>query len=279
MCLGAVSSAVSSAGCGGGDAPHRDTTPTGEAGMPNPLTMESHVTIPLEAGELHLGAVIPGADQIALVLASRGELVLFACDHLEAETARNRFVLGSVAYERDGNDEKIGGMVRRDDLMRLATEGASRLRTCDEEIELDAAQREALSNFLTGREPPPPEQIESRSIALEGLTLGFSISDRDPDMVQIQLRIAEPMDMEDCDIVVIVQDDVFPLGLLDLHSGGPNPHRSDFLQARLPRANVQNLVMEEEASLIVCGDVWILEAVTLQNIRTLVGTPIGGIAP
>lgn len=265
--------------CGGGDEGTRETTSGGsQATMPDPASLNEHVVIPLEAGELRLGSVIPGADEVQLVLAApRGELVLFACDQLEGETSRNRFVLGSVAYEREGREERIGGTVRRADLMRLATESGARFFTCDEEILLGDDEKEAMRLFLTGQEPEAPEQLESRSIALEGLTLSFQISDRAPDQVRIRMTMAQPVAMDECDLVVIVREEMFPLGLMSLEPGGPNPHRSDYLEAVLPRANVQNLVMEEEASLIICGDVWVLDAVTLQNIRSLVGSPVGGV--
>ena len=72
-------------------------------------------------------------------------------------------------------------------------------------------------------------------------------------------------------MVAIVGEETFPLGMTSLEPGGPSPRDHDHLEARIPRRNVQLLAQEDEASFIICGDVWLLDALTLQNIRSLVG--------
>ncbi len=245
------------------------------ARLPDPSRYPSHARIPLEAGELLLGADGPSSAEIALVLqAPRGQLVLFACDLLEAETATSGFRLGTVAYAGDHGFERLGGMIPRRALRRLATEAAPRLHTCDEEIELDARAQERLRAFVEGRSAPPEERLQTRSVALEGLELSLAISNLEPDVVRLSLRVVEPaMPLDDCELAVIVHGEAFPLGLLSLQPGGPNPHRHDRLEARMPRANIRRLSMADEASLLVCGDVWLLDRHALENIRSLVEAP------
>lgn len=266
--------AIGLAACGA--APPTAPAPgANEASLPDPSRYAHSARIPLEAGELVLGADTPDSDEVALVLqAPEGQLVLFACDLLEAETAQSGFRLGAVHYARADGQERLGGMIRRDALRRLAEEPAPRLHTCDEEIELDARAQQLLRAFVAGEPPPPEERLQTRSVALEGLELSLAISNLEPDVVRLSLRVVEPvMSLDDCDLVVIVGGETFPLGVLSLEPGGPNPHRHDRLEVRLSRSNVQRLSMEDEASLIVCGDVWLLDRHALENIRSLVGAP------
>ncbi|HJL31463.1 MAG TPA: hypothetical protein RMI62_20435 [Polyangiaceae bacterium LLY-WYZ-15_(1-7)] len=262
--------------CGGGQSVSNQSSET-EASravrVPDVGRFPRTATIPLEAGRLHLGAASDGSEEVAVVLEGEGgELVLFACDRLEAETGESGFPLGRVGYEQEGEVERIGGMIPRARLRRLAEEQAPRLHTCDEEIELDDRQVRLLRAFLRGEAPPEREVFDSRSIALEGLDLGFAISNRRPDEVRVEIRILEPvMPLEECDMVAIVGEETFPLGMTSLEPGGPSPRDHDHLEARIPRRNVQLLAQEDEASFIICGDVWLLDALTLQNIRSLVG--------
>ncbi len=263
------------AACSGAPPTPAQGTSAAEAPIRDPASYPHTARIPLEAGELLLGADTHDSPEVALALqAPRGQLVLFACDVLEVETARNAFRLGAVRYESKPSQESLTGIVRRDALRRLATEPAPRLHTCDEEIVLDARAQALLRAFVAGQPPPTEERLQTRSVALDGLELSLAISNLEPDVVRLSLRIVEPvMSLDECELVVIVGGETFPLGLLSLEPGGPNPHRHDRLEARLPRLNAQRLSMEDEASLIVCGDVWLLGRHALENIRSLVGTP------
>ncbi|MEM9067600.1 MAG: hypothetical protein AAGE52_03815 [Myxococcota bacterium] len=258
--------------CGGATPQQGSTASTEtETPVPNLDRFSQRATIELEAGELHLGSN-NGGDIAFVIEATNGELVLFACGRVEGETGHSGFHLADVGYEQDGNTERLGGITSELLLQRLANEQGPRIRTCDEEIEIDERQAELLRAFLNGTAPPPEETFESRSIALDGLDLGFAISNLETDVVRMTVQVHdESLPVHDCDIVVLVDGEPFPLGLLDLQE--PRGRRQpNVLVSRFPRENVQRLASEDEATLIVCGDVWPLDQMTLRNIRSLVGS-------
>ncbi len=252
--------------CGGPPAPIATNRSEATVAVPDPSRFAQHTRIPPEDGELLLGAETADSSEVAVVLeAAHGRLVLFACDRVEAETVRNAFPLGQVGYERDGDVERIGGMVARRRLQRLIREDAPRIHTCEEEIELDEAQVRLLRAFLTSQPVEVDEVVDSIAISLEGLSVGVGISDRAPEVVRLDLevRTGAPID-DDCLVETLVDGE--PAALEEQSFGTRGRH----VLVRLPRDVVRRWTAANEVGLTVCGELFVLDRMMLDTMRTLV---------
>ena len=201
--------------CGGGTESASTTTlPMGERDVPNASRMAISAEIPLEAGVLQLGATDASSAEVTFVIqAPKGQLTLFACDHVDAETAENGFELGDVGYEDLGDSERIGGSTSRRNFERLANEALPRIQTCEEELELDEEMVRLLRAFLAGQAPRAREHFDTRAIALEGLELALTISDRTPDrVVRVEMMVENPqIPLEECELHAMTGDQMLEL--------------------------------------------------------------------
>ena len=257
--------------CGGGTANRGSTSdeaPT--ARVPDPSRLAITAEIPLEAGVLRLGATDASSDTITFVIeAPRGQLILFACDHVDAETADNGFTLAEVGYEERQGQERIGGTTARANFERLASEAAPRIRTCEEELELDAEMVRLLRAFLAGRAPRPRERFDTRAIALEGLELAMTIGDRTPDVVRIEIRIDDPqIPLDECELHAMTGDQMLQLRV-DWQEGERERGDAD-LTVNVPRGDLEVVAASSDVSIVVCGFTHRLDELSLQTISSLV---------
>ncbi len=257
--------------CGGGTTQQSSSsTPLGEQRVPNPAAMAIHAEIPLEAGVLKLGASNASSDEVVFVIeAPKGQLTLFACDHVEAETAENGFDLADVGYEDAGESERIGGTTTRRNFQRLANEAAPRIQTCEEELELDDEMVRLLRAFLAGRAPRDREHFDTRAIALEGLELAMTIGDHTPDTVRLEMMVENPqIPIEECELHAMTGDRMLEL---DVDWDESERQRGDAdLTVNVPRADLAVLAASTDVKLIVCGFTWPLDEMSLQTISSLV---------
>lgn len=259
--------------CGGGaESASSSTLTTQERRVPDPTRMAVSAEIPLEAGVLKLGATDASSDSIAFVIeAPKGQLTLFACDHVDAETAENGFALADVGYEETSAVERIGGTTTRRSFERLANEAAPRIQTCEEELELDDEMVRLLRAFLEGRAPRAREHFDTRAIALEGLELALTISDRTPDTVRVEMMVENPqIPLSECELHAMSGDQMLELGV-DWDESARQRGDAD-LTVNVPRRDLELVAASSDVKLVVCGFTWPLDEMALQTISSLVST-------
>ena len=245
---------------------------------PSPETLESRLTVPLPHGRLLLGAASATADSVSLAIeAPRGEIVLAGCDWLEARSSNRGLPLGNVVYRSTARSERLFGAFPRSQLVTLFRARRVAFHTCDEEVEVPARAMDNIRRYLSGAPPPPHEDVETRTLAMEGLRLGFVTRSLSPDTVEVDLDLLEPsIAPEDCmAVVAMVGGLTFELAeLVPAINDDPVDHTRVTGDAQ--RVNMQILSQADDATLIVCGDPWPLDRWALENLRGLVGTPPAG---
>ncbi|NOY90067.1 MAG: hypothetical protein GXP55_02575 [Deltaproteobacteria bacterium] len=269
-------------GCGGaqGDGSlHADRAAVpAPSDAPSPETLPSRLEVPLPHGRLLLGAASPSSANVSLAIeAPRGQLVLTGCDWLEAHSSDEGVPLGDVAYRSTSSAERLVGAFPRSLLRRLFRTRRVLLQTCDEEVEVPAANMEAIRGYLAGRPPPAHEDVETRTLAMEGLRLQFRTRSLSPDTVEVDLDLLEPsIAPEDCmAVVAMVGGQTFELAEL-VPADNDNPVEHTRVTGDAVRVNAQILAQADDATLIVCGDPWPLDRWALENLRGLVGAPPEG---
>ena len=264
-----------------------------------PHTKAHHAEIPLEAGHLLLGSDGAEADRITYALsANAGQLALFACDRMTAETGVSGFPLGEVEYlERDGKELLVGEM-ERSKLERLVSEPLPRIQTCEEELEISLHQVTLLRAFLEGR---PPEQLDLTSISVVGLDMSFAISHREPDQVRLELRVdraaleevrqqeaaeaaeateatdseeepepleplPEPQVGDRCPLKVGLDEEQETIARIEFVAAAR--HNPAHFEGRMPRPTLTEIAARPSIVLDVCGAPVQLDSVVLQTLRT-----------
>lgn len=251
-----------------------------EGSSVDPRSFAQHLELELEVGTLLLGADGPRSTQVALAIEGRaGQLVLFACDWLEARTASEGFPLGPAAYAAEGGMEGLSGMFKRRELLRLVASPSPAFVTCDEVLMIPEASARALGAFLHGLPLEAEAETTTRTISLNGLSLSFETTNTDPEGVLIRLSLEDDsVAIEDCQsLIAMAGGRTFPLA--DLMPEERRGGRSPQLVGDADRVNVQLLAAAEEAQMIVCAEPWLLDHWALENLSGLVGAPPPGAAP
>ncbi len=261
-------------GCGGSEPDAAGSTtpvdeaesrPAGEHVEVAPVDFDSfehRAVIDLRHGQLVVAANGARPERIAIGLrAEDGDLVLSHCDFLEGHADHHDAELGPAAYSRleDGSEQLIA-LAPSASVLALAEAERAIIVTCEEDIPITADAMEELRAFLQGDEYID-HVTHSRSLALDGAHLAFSFrtESRDRILLDFTLDSHQPSGCEQMSLRAGSRS----VAITDVTSSG------EHTRGRTTRAALERAVTQRSARLTMCGRVFSISRVELQNIATL----------